>query len=216
VFRQTPDRRQRQSAAKAAGYAADPTLAMRIAAANRRTKAPLVAARLARETITCAVHGELQKAECYEHRRQGRPTNWECRACAAGRESPPPRPDSPECKAAIKAGRRAGAIARAAERTHFDCKVHGQVLLSECFGRKAKNGLVKYCCKVCNLAKQKADRAKRARTGVAEMLRPHSLYGCPPDCNDPECQADEAVDRFKARRAHARDEERSLAKYDRG
>ena len=23
---------------------------------------------------------------------------------------------------------------------------------------------------------------------AAHLLRPHSLYGCPPDCDDPECQ----------------------------
>ena len=47
---------------------------------------------------------------------------------------------------------------RRAERTHFDCSVHGEIPLSECYSKIRKSGIESYECKKCVLAAQKVLR----------------------------------------------------------
>ncbi len=153
-----------------AARAADPTILERISATNRATKAPKVAARLAKPTWTCKVHGELQVTDCYAHRRNGKPTLYDCRACVLANQRgadptvtpPPPRWGTPECLAAISEGHRQASARKRDARTHFDCGACGPVLLEDCYATaRSRDGLPYYRCKACWRAKLKVSHQQR-------------------------------------------------------
>jgi group I intron endonuclease len=79
-------------------------------------------------------------------------------AIAAGRKVNPHTPEN-LAQAAIK--RQATLAKKRALRTHFDCKVHGPLLLEDCYSKMRKNGLRTYECPTCVLAAQKALQARK-------------------------------------------------------
>jgi group I intron endonuclease len=61
----------------------------------------------------------------------------------------------PERRVKSAAARRITIAKKRAERTHFDCKIHGRIPLSDCYEHKHGAKLSSFECKVCTLAKQK-------------------------------------------------------------
>jgi hypothetical protein len=74
--------------------------------------------------------------------------------------------NDPTLAARIQAKRIDTLAKQRAERTHFDCKVHGRIPLADCYSKTSSStGFTVYECRVCVLAAQKAkrDEAKAAK-----------------------------------------------------
>jgi GIY-YIG catalytic domain len=82
----------------------------------------------------------------------------------------------PTLRQRMQAARKKTMATRREARTHFECSVHGQILLTDCYSKVSKrDGLRTYECKKCVLAAQKA---KREAFRAANSIQPRTSFKC--------------------------------------